>query len=329
MVRGYDRMLLSQITRNMRYTVFALICLYYVFIWLSYDLLMKKVGIGFGSKRRLNPSEASERHRTLELRHSKYVTQRALRNVVEAIKADGPLHHSSRAAQYRARKSIARTETPYGQLVIERTRDEVTYGVSPPLAAMWYHTKHSKSYSEVILDSLRRAPNSASSPWNVVFYQDGVDPSDGLAKSHTRKSAVYYWTVKEFGYDVLGQEQVWLTSALIRATQLADLNGEHATVAKDVLETMFNEKIDAEHHGVTLELHEGGSVHIFLKLGVLLADEPALKELISCKGHAGLKCCTICANAVLENNPKGAECLAKHDGWLKSIAERRLSALCQ
>ena len=73
----------------------------------------------------------------------------------------------------------------------------------------------------------------------------------------------------------------------------------------------------------------GESVHIFLKLGILLADEPALEELISCKGHAGLKCCTLCANAVLENNPKGAESLALHNDWLKSIAECRLSAFCQ
>ena len=290
---------------------------------------MKKVGIGFGSKRRTNPSEASERQRVLDLRHSKYVTQRALKNVVDSIREDGLLYHSSRVAQWRARKSIARVETPYGQLVEEYTHEGISYGVSPPLAAMWYHAKHSKAYSDVIQDSLRRAPNSASSPWNVVLYQDGVDPSDGLAKLHTRKSAVYHWTVKEFGYDVLGQEQVWLTSALIRATKLADLNGEHARVAKDILESMFNERVDAEHHGVTLALYGGESVHIFLKLGILLADEPALKELISCKGHAGLKCCTLCANAVLENNPKGAESLALHNDWLKSIAERRLSAFCQ
>ena len=140
----------------MGYKQCVLICFFYVaFICFSNDLSlrMKKVGIGFGSKRKLAPSEASERQRVLDLRHSKYVTQRALQNVVDAGKQDGVLHHSSRVAQWRARKSIGRLETPYGKLVTEYTRDEITYGISPPLAAMWYHTQHSQNYRQVIMDS--------------------------------------------------------------------------------------------------------------------------------------------------------------------------------
>ena len=61
----------------MGYKLCVLISFFYVaFICLSGDLSlrMKKVGIGFGSKRRVKPSEASERQRALDLRHSKYVT---------------------------------------------------------------------------------------------------------------------------------------------------------------------------------------------------------------------------------------------------------------
>ena len=38
-----------------------------------------------------------------------------------------------------------------------------------------------------------------------------------------------------------------------------------------------------------------------MKCGVLVGDEPALKEALSCKGHAGAQPCLYCMNAVSRN----------------------------
>ena len=138
------------------------------------------------------PSASSEYGRCLSLRHIKFVTQSALERIVNSIISDGILHNHSQRTQYRARKALAHTVTPYGKLVKEiSVTDEIRFGVSPPLAAMYHHAKTSHSYSQIIQDTMRRAPPTASSPWNLVLYQDGVDPGDGLAKCHTRKSAVF------------------------------------------------------------------------------------------------------------------------------------------
>ena len=272
-------------------------------------------------------SAADERERLLALRHTKFVTQRALRFVVESIQRDGPIHNSSRTTQYRARQSIAYTETPYGRLVEVHTVNGMKFGVSPPFAAMYYHARNSASYAAILKDTLRRAPIDARLPWNWILYQDGVDPSDGLSKTHTRKSAVFYWSIKEFGYDVLGQEQVWLTANVTRAKPtLANIPGEHALIATKILETMYNDTHDGERIGVTLDLYTGETIHVYIKVGVLLADVPALKEITSSKGHSGMKPCAICANAVLEHVPKGLDSLALHSTWLKSIKEPRLEA---
>jgi hypothetical protein len=58
-----------------------------------------------------------------------------------------------------------------------------------------------------------------------------------------------------------------------------------------------------QHHhvrlaGFTVRV-KGNPVHIIAKLSVLFGDEPALKEMISCKGHAGLRPCLLCMNVVL------------------------------
>lgn len=52
-------------------------------------------------------------------------------------------------------------------------------------------------------------------------------------------------------------------------------------------------------------------------------DEPGIKEVLACKGHAGAKPCVVCQNCVLHTHV-GADrgCgLHEHDDWLVSIAE--------
>ena len=297
--------------------------------WVIHTLLFVfSSGLSLGMRRgEKRVSAADERDRLLGLRHTKYITQRALVNVVEDLQRNGPLHNSSRATQYRARQALAYSETPYGRMIEVHEANGMTFGISPPFAAMHYHARNSASYASILKDTLRRAPGDARQPWSWILYQDGVDPSDGLSKTHTRKSTVFYWSIKEFGYDVLGQEQVWLTANVTRTRVLANIEGEHALIATKILETMYNDTHDGERIGVTLDLHTGETIHVYIKVGALLADVPAIKEIISSKGHSGMKCCSICANAVLESPPGGLDSLAEHSTWLKSIREPRLEAL--
>ncbi len=53
-----------------------------------------------------------------------------------------------------------------------------------------------------------------------------------------------------------------------------------------------------------------------MKLGVIAADEPALKEVLSCKGHAGMRPRVLRANASL---PKTE--LHEHSDYAMSICD--------
>ena len=57
---------------------------------------------------------------------------------------------------------------------------------------------------------------------------------------------------------------------------------------------------DAGHHfaksGIHLDLHGGGTAHLWFDCKIVVADEAALHGLLSCKGSSGLKCCCMCAN---------------------------------
>ena len=129
--------------------------------------------------------------------------------------------------------------------------------------------------------------------------QDGVDPSDALAKTHTRKSVVFYFSFVELGQQALQCEQAWFLLAFARQTPLQNaVDGvlQLASLAARELAARFE-------GGVRVQWRGGGESQIFAKIGCLVADEPALKEMLGCKGHAGLKPCCLCTNCVSHRMP--------------------------
>ena len=81
-----------------------------------------------------------------------------------------------------------------------------------PFAYLHHCCEHSQSYAAVVQKAVDAHPPSASSPWHIILYQDGVDPSDGLAKNKSRHLVVFYWSFLEFGMDALCHEEVWATT---------------------------------------------------------------------------------------------------------------------
>ena len=95
-------------------------------------------------------------------------------------------------------------------------------------------------------------------------------------------------------------------------------------MATRVLEQFFGDKQNAMISGVTVQLgpeEDAPRVKIFLRVGFILGDEPALKDLLSCKGHAGLKPCFRCKNVTLYNAKEKGTPIHERSEWLVSICE--------
>ena len=78
--------------------------------------------------------------------------------------------------------------------------------------------------------------------------------------------------------------------------------------------------LDMELAGVNLEWPDGASHCIHACLGVMLGDEPALKDVIDCKGHAGLKICVLCKDIVIHKTTMGGEGIHLYSAYAKSFA---------
>ena len=134
-----------------------------------------------------------ERDRKLALLgRESYVSKSGIEKLLKGVQRDGLPDTFDRSAQHRARKNLCATETDYGKLVSEvvlvaEDGSEIKQGFQNPLAMLQYHCEHSPHYAEIVRTALDVSPCAPSSPWGIILYQDGVDPSDGLAKNHSRK----------------------------------------------------------------------------------------------------------------------------------------------
>ena len=246
----------------------------------------------------------------VSLGRDSYASHSTIGKLLAHVREHGIPDSCDRSAQFRARKEICRkTPTEYGYHVVDITVPLANGGTKTmpfqnPLAFFHYHCQHSPEYARIVARALEKHPCSPAQPWGLVLYQDGVDPSDGLAKNHSRKSCVFYWAFAELGLHALGHEEVWGTLCVCRASEHHQFAGGISALFQVVLELFHGETHDIRRSGVAVTLHAAaGGMHtlIVANARILLADMPALKECTACKGHAGIVCCCLCINAVQHN----------------------------
>ena len=262
-------------------------------------------------KRKHAADDRERRNALLSLGKSSYVSQTGMAKLLQAT-ANGNLpEHFSRTTQYRARKGECNQITPYGKLIEHKTfqlakGEEVTIGFANPFAMFHEQCRRSNDFSKIVAEALERHPCSPSSPWHIIFYQDGVDPSDGLAKHHSRKSSVFYYSFLQLGQRALAHEEVWCTLTIMREHKARGLSDGIATLASEAIGMFFKDEHDIRRAGVHATLRTGSRVHIIAEIGVILADALAFKEILGCKGHNGTKPCLLCMNCTHHKPPGGA-----------------------
>jgi hypothetical protein len=243
----------------------------------------------------------------VSLGRSSYASKSAISKLLAHIEKDGLPETYSRAEQYRARKEICRKrEGEYGPLVVDTQLpleggEPQKFSIQNVFAFLQHNCMHSEHYAKIMQMALSRYPCSPSSPWRLILYQDGVDPSDGLAKNHSRKSAVYYWSFVEFGMQALAKEEVWGVVTVARYSEYSKLAGKGASLFEAVLDHIFGEVHHLRRTGCSLKFPSGERALLLAEPSVLLCDMPALAECLCCKGHPGTICCPGCANATQEN----------------------------
>ena len=296
------------------------------------------------SKKRHHDDKEERCADLLSLGRASYVSQSGITSLLKSIEKEGLPEAFSRKTQYRQRKAKCALETnALGPLVVQQSftvahkidgkevKSCVSVGMQNPLAFLYYHCMNSPHFTMLVREGLARKPCSPSDPWRIALYLDGVNPSDGLTKSATRKFTIYYWSLIELGVSALAHEECWATIAAVKDNMVAKLRGGVPELTTRVLEQFFGTTNNAMIAGVTVQLgpeEDAPRVKLWLVVGLLLADEPAEKELLACKGHAGIKPCWKCMNCVSKSSEENNSLSGQSD-YCIPIGETDLSKFKQ
>ena len=219
--------------------------------------------------------------------------------IVTDIRERGLSSSSSRGTQYRARDESAGRMTVYGQLVhslevLALASDEpIILWAQNPLAMFHQSFEESEAFRELVLDTARRRPPRIDQPWSLVGYVDeiGYVPM----KHDRRKTHGFYWSILEFGPTALSSEDAWFVVAVVRSDIAKMVKGAVSHIWKRILKELFFNRsgFDVSRSGVAI-----ANMLIFLKMGLFVADIPALKDVFKFLGHSAVKLCHFCPHVV-------------------------------
>ena len=98
----------------------------------------------------------------------------------------------------------------------------------------------------------------------------------------------------------LSRDETWCTSTCPRLNFVNKFPGANVQVTDLVLRRFSDSNgHDIRRADVIVIFKNGRSIKLFAERGLLVADEPATKELLPCNRHAGNKPCVLYMNVVL------------------------------
>ena len=235
-----------------------------------------------------------------------YASQSAIEGLLEEVRRNGLLAILSRRSLSRDLAAEVSRETPYGKLVVDitlplREEGDTIIGVQNPLATLHRACAESKWLARCMRQAFAKHECTHISPWGVVFYADEIGHQP--LQHDSRKIECCYWSLPQPGCDVLSQEDAWFIICAVRTDLVEDLPGKMSNLARALKDAVVH--VDwarpCQRHLYSLWGDAGPPRPPFAKLGVIIADEKALKELFAHKGASALKFWARCQNVVSHN----------------------------
>ena len=91
-------------------------------------------------------------------------------------------------------------------------------------------------------------------------------------------------------------QEAWFEPIVIRSLTAQRVLGGVSAVTAAIVKLFFEAPHSMDQAGLTLELHSGRVITLFVIFGYFMGDEAAIHYVYGCKGASGLKPCLLCAN---------------------------------
>ena len=237
-----------------------------------------------------------------------YVSQRGVEHVLQELHAAGLLDAAvatSRSSVKRARDDESGSwSNSYGHMIqhvqvpLEGNPSKTCSVPFIPPSVLLAHCAQQEPFASFLKERLQSKPCSHSQPWNIITYNDEITPGNTLKVVNLRRTQAIYWSVLEWGHRSLSSESMWFPLTALRSNVCQKLGG--LTV---ILKYMLGTCVQPHDFRAGIHVRPCNQPHIvFGRLGVLVADESALKHSMENKGASGSLFCVRCTNIIGHKN---------------------------
>ena len=235
--------------------------------------------------------------RLVDLGRRKYVSVSGLAGVLKDIKENGMPDTISRSSIKRARdQEFDSYDTAYGAVLktitagTDKEGNPCTFWFADARACLYYMITESPKLADFFREKLKATPCSIDNPWSIVVYNDEIAPGDQLQHHNARKTQAFYYSFLEFGADALSSEFLWFTLSATLSDEVSEISG-------------LSFGIFAKFQMMSFEAwatvgFQCGSIIIWAKVKLFVADESAIKYTLDVKGASGNLPCFKCRNCL-------------------------------
>ena len=140
-----------------------------------------------------------------------YISQSALAAILKVAQNE-QLPSGTRVDIKDARNTAASHATPYGQIsqVINMPAadggEDLHAEIQHPFAMLFHCCSKSSALSRLIQRCIHKQQPTLSKPWRIIWYTDEITPGNPMGYKNLRKVWAVYWSILEFGPQVLSDE---------------------------------------------------------------------------------------------------------------------------
>jgi hypothetical protein len=231
-----------------------------------------------------------------------HMTASAMSSLLEEVEQHGIPELHSRKQLAEATASEISAHNGYGpmlskSILVDKQGAKAELLMINPLTLLQAAFGQGGSYTELVMDTLRRHPSSPDHPWSLAVYCDEVVPGNVISHENRRKEWVGYSSFLEFGQMTLSMEEAWLPTLVQRTSTVERCSAGISQVFGAVLKQWFcNPAANVSAGGLVLKHPDGSHHRLWIKLGMILQDGGAHKHVFHVKGDAGTKFCLLCRN---------------------------------
>ena len=209
-----------------------------------------------------------------------------LAKLLRRIRQEDDIDSALNVSEWQLNQSVNSLWEELGQPEILQHKDgEFQWDCASFKKTLQHVVRHSSRFRQAVHKAwLGGAGVLPENPMHLILYGDEATPGMVLRLDNRRKLLCIYWSLREFGPELLKHESMWMPLAVLRSSKSKDMQGGVSCCVRMILRRLFiTDKVSEDGILLQLNLPATNYTRLHVSLGNLILDGDADRAFWCCK----------------------------------------------